>query len=370
MSGWRLALAAILGVASAPAAALPLDAAAILRDRFGNDAPWYAGNIPLFESSDPVLDRIYYYRWSVMRAHQRDLGAQGYLTTEFLDDVGWQREPYAGLNDASGFHVHELRWLHDRRYVDDYLNYLYAGGGNDRHFSEAIAEAAWARYLVDGDRTAAIRDLPTMRHVYALWDDHFDFAKGLYWIEPLLDATEYTIASIDASGGKDGFTGGHASRPSVNSYMVANARAISRIARLAGDEATADEFAHKAETLRARMLEALWNPALSHFTDRYRIDNDFVRYWAPIRGRELVGYLPWTFDLAGDDPKYLAARGSICSPPRGSPAPQVRARWSRATNIICGSIAMISRPANANASGTGRSGRSRRRRCCSGSQTC
>ena len=44
--------------------------------------------------------------------------------------------------------------------------------------------------------------------------------------QPLLDATEYTISSIDASGGKDGFRGGDSFRPSINAYMYANARAI------------------------------------------------------------------------------------------------------------------------------------------------
>lgn len=55
------------------------------------------------------------------------------LGTEFLDDVGWQLEPWASLNDATGFHIGEGRWLRDRRFSDDYLNHMY-NGGNDRHF--------------------------------------------------------------------------------------------------------------------------------------------------------------------------------------------------------------------------------------------
>jgi hypothetical protein len=155
--GARLALAlwATTALVAPPAmAASPkLDAHAITAARFGNDAPWYEGNIPLFESSDQKLDQIYYYRWSVFRAHQRDLGPRGYITTEFLDDVGWQREPYASLNDATGFHIQEGRWLRDRRYAGDYIDFMYGeGGGNDRHFAEAIADATWARFLVDGDQ--------------------------------------------------------------------------------------------------------------------------------------------------------------------------------------------------------------------------
>lgn len=306
--------ATFMASAAAPASSPPpLDADRITADRFGNDAPWYRDKIPLFESSEPLLDRVYYYRWQIVRAHQRDLGEKGYITTEFLDDVGWQREPYASLNDATPFHLHEARWLRDRRYVDDYLNFLYADGGNDRHFSESIADSAWARYLVDRDRDAAVRHLPAMRHVYGLWDDHLDFSKGLYWIEPLLDATEYTIASIDASGGKDGFTGGHAFRPSINSYMYANARAIGRIAALAGDRAATADYARRAEALKSRILDALWSPKLGHFVDRYRVHNEHVRYWDPVRGRELVGYLPWTFGVV-DDPRFASAWAHLLSP--------------------------------------------------------
>ena len=297
--------------ASAPAV---LDEHRIARDRFGADAPWFEENIPFFESSDSTLDRIYYYRWQLYRAHLRDLGARGYIVTEFLDDVSWQRQPYASLNDATAFHIYEGRWLRDRRYVDDYLDFMYAGGGNDRHFSEGIADAAYAHFLVDGDTAFALRHLDSMKHVYALWDDHYDFAKHLYWIEPLLDATEYTIASIDASGGKDGFTGGQAFRPSINSYMYANARAISRLATLAGDRATAATYAARADDLRRAVQASLWSAPLQHFVDRYQVDNAFVHYWTPIRGRELVGYLPWYVNLPDSTPEYAVAWHHLLAP--------------------------------------------------------
>jgi len=297
----------VLAAASPPPRVPLLNEHALARAAFGNDAPWYEGNIPFFESADPQLQRIYYYRWQVFRAHQRDLGSHGYITTEFLDNVGWQRQPFASLNDASGFHIAEGRWLRNRRYVGDYIDFLYAGGGNDRHFSEGIADATWGRYLVDGDRTAALRHLDTMQHVYALWDDHFDFDKRLYWIEPLVDATEYTVASIDASGGKDGFTGGEAFRPSINSYMFANARAISRLAALNGDVPVAALYAARADDLRTRVEADLWSGSMRHFIDRYRVNNEHVTYWNPIRGRELVGYVPWAVGLPSDTPELAAA---------------------------------------------------------------
>ena len=312
MAGLCLAAALLATTALSPgtgrtAPSPRLDAHAVATARFGADAAWYEDNIPLFESSDQRLDEIYYYRWSVFRAHQRDLGPRGYITTEFLDDVGWQRWPYASLNDATGFHILEGRWLRDRRYAGDYIDFMYEGGGNDRHFAEAIADATWARYLVDGDQASATRHLAAMKHIYALWDDHYDFDKKLYWIEPLLDATEYTISSIDASGGKDGFTGGHAFRPSINSYMYANAKAISRLSALTGDTAAAADYEARAQSLKAQVQKSLWNDGFAHFVDRHRINNDHVKYWDPIRGRELVGYVPWTFGLPDDTPAYAQA---------------------------------------------------------------
>ncbi|MDX3899300.1 MAG: glycogen debranching protein [Sphingobium sp.] len=311
-----LPLAALLaGGASPPSpdVAASLDTRTIAAARFGNDADWYETRIPFFESADPRIDAVYYYRWGLFRAHQRDLGAQGYITTEFADDVDWQRHPFASLNDASGFHIAEGRWLNDRRFTDDYINFMYEGG-NDRHFTDHMADSVWGRYLVDGDRDAVLAHLRTMRHIYRLWDEKFDFDKGLYFVEPLLDATEYTVSSIDASGGKDGFRGGDSFRPSVNSYMFANARALSRMAGMAGDTAMAREYAGRAEALRKRVLADLWNPKLEHFTDRHQLTNEYVKYWDPIRNRELVGYLPWMFDLVPDEAKYSKAWTHLLDP--------------------------------------------------------
>lgn len=307
------ALLAAVGIAPAAAA---IDERRVARAQFGNDAPWYEARIPFFESADPAIDRVYYYRWMIVRAHQRDLGERGYITTEFLDDVGWQLEPWASLNDATGFHLGEARWLHDRRHADDYITFMYSGG-NDRHFTDYLAASVYDRFLVDGDRAAAVRHLPAMRTLYGQWDDHFDATKGLYWVEPLLDATEYTISSIDASGGLDGFTGGEAFRPSINAYMFANARAIARLSRLAGEApAIAGDYDRRADALARHVDEALWIPALGHFADRYKASNAHVRYWEPIRGRELVGYLPWTFDMARDDAQRAAAWRHLTAPDR------------------------------------------------------
>jgi hypothetical protein len=96
--------------------------------------------------------------------------------------------------------------------------------------------------------------------------------------------------------------------------MFANARAIAKLAAMGGDKAMAAEFAARADAIRARVLQDLWSPDLTHFIDRYQVDNGHVNYWSPIRARELVGYLPWMFDLPPDDPGYAQSWRHLLSP--------------------------------------------------------
>ncbi len=280
----------------------------LAKQYFGQDAPWFLANIPFLEIDDPAIQRVYYYRWKLYRAHIRDIGAQGNTFTEFLDDVPWARHPYTDLNDSSSFHIMEGRWLRDPQYVNSLVDHLYAGGGNDRHFSESIAAATYAWTQVTGDTAPAVRHLDAMQHIYSLWDDHLDAEKGLYWIEPLLDATEYTISSIDASGAgftehpskrdfENGFTGGYSFRPSINAYQFANAKAIAQLARLSGRSDVSAEYDRRADSLQQATLTELWNPSLNHFTDIYQRSTPYVQAGAFVRGRELVGYLPWMYEL-------------------------------------------------------------------------
>jgi hypothetical protein len=290
--------------ASTPAGTDILPQKNLAEQHYGNDAPWYEANIPFFDCSDAEITAVYYYRWELWKAHLKDLGQMGYISTEFLNDVNWSIHPWQSLNDATAYHIHEGRWVKDSRYINDYMNYMYENGGNDRHFSESIADAVYSAYLVNSDKVQATRNLASMENIYDAWNDHFERAKGLYFIEPLLDATEFTISSIDASGGWWGFRGGQAFRPTINSFMYADAVAIGKLAAIAGDRRAADGFARRAAALKAQVQGALWNDQMQDFVDRYKVNNQYVHYWDFIRGRELAGYAPWYYGLPDNDPKY------------------------------------------------------------------
>ncbi|KQS36763.1 discoidin domain-containing protein [Pedobacter sp. Leaf194] len=278
-----------------------LPAINILADQYyGVRADWYLKNIPFFECSDKKLEQVYYYRWRLLKAHLRNIGEKGYVFTEFLNGMSWDLKPYNTINCATPFHIYEARWLKNHNYVEDYINYMYKSGGNDRHFTESIADASYAYYKVNPDIEFITSQLKDMLRIYEAWDDKYDSTKQLYYIEPINDATEYSISSIEASGGKDGFKGGFAFRPSINAYMYANALAIKNIASLAGKTTLATSFEQKAKQIKNIFQDKMWNKELNHFTDRYQKTNKFVKYWDFIPGRELIGFVPWVFNMPDD----------------------------------------------------------------------
>ncbi|KAK2755607.1 six-hairpin glycosidase [Colletotrichum kahawae] len=307
-------LAAVPLTARLAQAALDVDA--VTEKYFGNDAPWYHDRIPLFESSDSEITEVYYYRWNVFRTHQRDVGTKyGYITTEFIDNVGWQTQPWASNNCAAIFHLSEGRWCRDPRFKQDHATFMYSADSNPRQYSESLADGVWRNYLVDGNPELAISLLDDMQRIYNQWvGDHYDESKGLFWIEPLADATEYTIASIDASGGYDGFGGGQAFRPTINTYQYANARAIAKIAALKGGlDDVVEEYNNRADAIKDTLQRDLWNSTFEHFIDRFFVNNENVTYWDFIRGRELAGIVPWAHDLPDDDAKFGEAWKHVLS---------------------------------------------------------
>jgi hypothetical protein len=103
----------------------------------------------------------------------------------------------------------------------------------------------------------------------------------------------------------NGFTGGFAFRPSINSYQYANALAIARFAALGGYPEAPAGYSRKAADLRTAVLNHLWSPTLKHFMDRYQRSTAHVTAGEFIRGREVVGFVPWAFELP---PQGVAAK--------------------------------------------------------------
>jgi hypothetical protein len=251
---------------------------------------WLGNNMPLFECPNHELEETYYYRWWVYRKHLKQT-PDGFIITEFHPTVPWAGE-HNSINCAVGHHLNDGRWLRNRAdFLKDYIRFWFHGGGNPRAYSCWIADAVWNYCKVAGDFTLAIELLPEFITNYAQWEQSNLNGSGLFWSYDDRDAME---SSVSGSG----------LRPTLNVYMYADALAIAKIARLAGDSKSELLFKEKAALLKRLVQEKLWDAKDEFFKVIPLITTqDKVRTWDfgemdPNHNvREQIGFIPWYFNL-------------------------------------------------------------------------
>jgi hypothetical protein len=279
------------------------------------DWDWYKEKIPFFESPDPDIDATYYYRWEVLTKHLTYGSPEtGYTFTEFIDRPFWSGT-YGAISCPAGHQFYEVRWLKDRRIIDDFAKYWFeTPGAQPRSYSNWYGDAMWATYMVLGDETFIQDVLPHMEAQYAGWvDERWDPDHQMFRWDGMHDGMETNINSRQTA---DSFMGAEGYRPTLNSYLFADALAISRAARLMGDSIKANLFERRALELRERVQTELWDPQRSFFLHQFA--NDELRgvraksltyetgpYAGSPHGRELIGYVPWQFNLP--EPGYEEA---------------------------------------------------------------
>jgi hypothetical protein len=243
--------------------------------------PFLRENIPLLECPDKTLEEIYYFRWWTYRKHFKQT-PDGFIVTEFLPDVPWAGKDNS-INCAAALHFYEGRWLHDRQYLDDYAVFWLRKGGSVRSYSFWIADSLWNRFLVTGDPREVNELFPDLIVNYQEWEKTNLGTNGLFWQIDDRDGMEMPIGD---NSGQRGY------RPTINSYMFADARAIANIADLLGRNGVAAEFRAKAAKLKQLVQEKLWDKDAQFF--KFLPDRPNARLSI---GRELIGYTPWYANL-------------------------------------------------------------------------
>jgi hypothetical protein len=263
---------------------------------------WMSANIPFFTCPDRDIEEIYYYRWWTFRKNIKKT-PEGFLITEFLKPVNHASE-YNALSCALGHHIAEGRWLRDRAFVEQDIHFWLCTGENGgirknlHQFSGWTAAAVYERWLADANRASLVAYLDPLLADYAAWEKERLTESGLFWQRDVSDGMESSL-----SGGRRVKN----IRPSINSYMYGNARAISAIAAMAGRDAVAREYREKAEQLKDLVDRRLWNKDAAFF-ETLSETGEFV----PVR--ENIGYTPWYFDLPADRAEYAEAWKQLMDP--------------------------------------------------------
>ena len=226
---------------------------------------WMEENIPLFECSQKNFEEMYYYRWWTLRKHIKETPV-GYGMTEFLVNRSYA-DKYNLIACAIGHHIYESRWLRNPEYLNQIIHTWYRGneGGpmaKMTKFSSWNADAVLGRYMVDGNKEFLLDMVKDLEAEYARWEKTNRLPNGLYWQGDVQDGMEESI-----SGGRRK----QYARPTINSYMYGNAKALSLIGIMTGDEGMAMKYGLKADSIKTLVQDKLWNTD-HHFFETMRGD--------------------------------------------------------------------------------------------------
>ncbi len=175
--------------------------------------------IPIFECPDKDIEKAYYFRWWTFRKHIKKIES-GYVITEFLPHVCWSDPETNVINAPVGHHINEGRWLkNSKRYLLDYIDFILDNDKIGHQYS------TWMLYaLMEYDKREKLdidNDfLMKLDRYYKIWEDEHLLKNGMFWSYDNADAMEFSISgNINGKAIKG-------CRPTLNSYMCADSRAM------------------------------------------------------------------------------------------------------------------------------------------------
>ena len=256
---------------------------------------WMGKEVPKFECPDKTIEETYYFRWWTFRKHIKEIPG-GRIITEFLPNVYWAGA-YNSINAANCHHFAEARWLaEDKDLIKEYFLFWLKGEGNETSYSSWFVYSMYQYALLTGEKEFTISLFSELRAYYQKVEASNFTKYGLFWSYDDRDAMEMSIS-------------GSGLRPTLNSYMYANAYALARIAAWADYQEMQAEYEKIAHKLKEKILALLWDETDDFFKvipqeakDKEINSLHFEDIPLAHNVREAIGYIPWNFKIA--DEKY------------------------------------------------------------------
>jgi hypothetical protein len=252
-----------------------------VKQRYNNKeiefSPFKIG-IPLIDISNKTIEEIYYFRWHTY-CQQIKKTPEGHVVTEFLPPVPWAGK-YNTINCPAAHHFNEGRWLHDRVYMTDYAKFWFLDPQADkRKYSFWAPTVLLYACHTWGDYSLLDELYEPLKENYAAWEESHGRENGMFYQRDGRDGMEYSIS-------------GHGIRPTINSYMCADAFALSEIAERLGKTDDKEYYFKKGLNLKRLINQNLWDN-----------DAEFYKTLSENNGykladvREQIGYVPWCFNI-------------------------------------------------------------------------
>ena len=257
---------------------------------------WLAEEIPLLECPDKTLEEIYYFRWWTYRKHVKET-EDGYVITEFLPNVPWSMKHNA-INGSVAHHLYEGRWLkNSMKYLKDYVDFYFMNSEQGHQYSTWMIYGIYQMCCVSGEWNLGDDFLTKACAYYEKWEELHCLPNGMFWSLDGYDAMEDSIS---------GTTGDLRSlkgiRPTLNSYMCADAWAIAKFAEKQNDSELQKKYLKKYEYLKKAINDNLWQNGFYrafHFEEGQEglSCEEIIEGWKEKSPRELIGYIPWMFGI-------------------------------------------------------------------------
>ena len=272
-------------------------------------AEWMSKNIPLISIPDKEIERTYYFRWWVFRKHLKTT-SDGYVITEFLPPVYWGGK-HNTIIAAAGHHLSEAKWLRcNKKLIEDYSLLVLEEKTKTYLYSSWLIAAILEYCTHTGDFSFGIKHLDLMVSYYETTEREHATGSGLLWSVDNNDAMEFSISGTD-----ENLRAMRGVRPTLNSYMAANAYALAKFAEMAGKKELAEIYLRKYESLKSNINEFLWDGEFYKAIHTENLDSpSFESLPDEQNAKELIGYIPWCFSLApsGRESAFAYLKSTDC----------------------------------------------------------
>jgi hypothetical protein len=277
-----------------------------------NAFEWMRRNIPYFDCPDNEFKEIYYFRHWMNRLHLKNTGNY-YVVSEFIGKASWS-DANNVIICSSGHHFNWLMWLDNSEYAQSYMNYyMHSPEADPRQYREWLADCAYKINLIHPSSSFVNSVLGKLKSNFNAYNSSKDSVfHNMYWCNDWNDGFERQI-------------GGSGVRTTINSYMYGNAIGIAKLAEFIDDIYTKNIYDSIAATIKSNVQNYLWDNNENFFKTyknqagynwdamRYSKESWFINQTVNqlVDVNEIIGYIPWQFDLPDDNRTYAKAWSKI-----------------------------------------------------------
>lgn len=300
---------------------------------------WFDG-APSFASSDPLLDKTWWYRWFLLRHNTADPrygnlkyplfyeGRSHKMSKTPNEPSGWEFSKLIPLSVP--LHLLDARWHRDISTCMGALDDLVAGQDADglyhcRYVDKTLAAYAnfigWASYqlyLIHPKRRILDDVLPSLKKQVSGWASVFGSDSNHLLIDRVhqLTGKEYQPSFWYFSGFPDDCRDPDLITPlkrvDRNVYYYLNALGVAELCRLSGDPEE-QRFREIAARIRKDILDWMWDPKTRFFYDLHHETDE------PAIVKNVVGFYPYWAGIAEE--RHEAGLEKAFSPQFDTPCP-------------------------------------------------